>query len=64
MRIRPVLLLFLLHALHLGAANAPSEAKADILAGDGTLAGRGIVGVYTLATGADGAEEVVDVKKE
>ena len=50
--------------LHLGATESPGEAETDILAGEGALAGGGVVGVNALAASADGAEEVVDVEEE
>ena len=64
MRRRLALLLFLLHTLHLGVSKTPSEAKADVLGGEGAFGSGGIVGVDALAAGADGAEEVVDVEEQ
>lgn len=54
----------LLHSFHLGTAQAPSEAKADIMTGEGTLAGGGVVGVDALTAATDGVEEVVDVEEK
>ena len=53
-----------LPAFHLGATYAPGESEADVAAGEGTLAGGGVVGVDTFSPGADGVEEVVDIEEE
>ena len=51
-------------AFHLGATYAPGEAEADITAGEGTLAGGGVVRIDALAASADCVEEVVDIEEQ
>ena len=51
-------------AFHLGTTNAPGEAKADITAGEGALAGGRVVRIDALAASADGVEEVIDVEEQ
>ena len=51
-------------AFHLGATYAPGKAEADVAAGEGALAGGGVVGIDALAASADGVEEVVDVEEQ
>lgn len=51
-------------AFHFGAANAPGESKADVVAGEGTFACGRIIGVDAFAACADGAEKVCHVEEE
>ena len=51
-------------AFHLGATYAPGKAETDVAAGEGALAGGGIVRIDALASRADGVEEIVDVEEQ
>lgn len=50
-------------AFHLGASDAPGEAKADVATGEGTFACGRIIWVDAFAACADGVEKVVDVEE-
>ena len=51
-------------AIHLGAAYAPSESKADVTAGDCALAIGRIVRIDALTAHADSVEDVVGVEEQ
>ena len=51
-------------ALHFSTTYAPGEAEADITAGEGALAGGGVVRIDALATSADRVEEIVHVEEQ
>ena len=51
-------------AFHFGMANAPNKPETDIAAGEGAFTDGRVVRIDTLATSADGVENVVGIEKQ